>query len=577
VSLLLTATTARGFVTYVNSGGQVLKWNLVTPRNDVPANVVNRNTKAIRYFIASDAFSAVNRTAELNAVRAAFGQWQSVPGTILKFEEGGLLAGPGIDINTADSTNVIFWAKNSTLVNGGMDDISGLQAHTVVAFANDNTILESDIVLNGVQSAWFTDLSQVNRRDSFVESMVLHEIGHFIGLDHSPVGAATVTANLVGIGADLGLSSDEVAAARALYPQSSIPSTLGNLRGTVLMNAGPVYGAMITAEDINGNIATGTISRRNGTYELPALPPGSYFVRASPLDPITAADGASLMRGPDIVFADYDDAVTSFLPTTNKTVRVVAGGTASLDFNVTAGNPPFRVTAISHPSDSSDLDTHLRGAASIVPGSTVFVGVSLNVPITGNAILTVTGDGVSAGPTFLEPGRFGDQPLLSILLKVANNATPGLRSFVVQQGPNLAYANGYLEVLPPFQDFNFDGFDDAFQRRFFSVFTAGEAAPAADPDGDGYDNRSEYLAGSDPTNRLSFNFRIESVRVAADGSTVTWQSVPGKRYQLFNRRDFSNSAWQAIGLPVAARGTTTQFIDSSARDATRFYRIQALP
>ena len=42
------------------------------PDPSVDTNVVNPNTKAIRYFLASDAYSTTNTAAELNALRASF-------------------------------------------------------------------------------------------------------------------------------------------------------------------------------------------------------------------------------------------------------------------------------------------------------------------------------------------------------------------------------------------------------------------------------------------------------------------------------------------------------------------------
>ena len=126
--LMVCGLSARAFVVELNDSGDPLRWHLNPleppvppnpPDQGVHTNVVNPLTKAIRYFLASDAYSTANAPAELNAVRASFAQWQSVPGTLLKFEEGGLVA-PGVDINTSDNQNVVFWAKNSTLVNGGL-------------------------------------------------------------------------------------------------------------------------------------------------------------------------------------------------------------------------------------------------------------------------------------------------------------------------------------------------------------------------------------------------------------------------------------------------------------------------
>jgi hypothetical protein len=573
---------AQAFVSYVNGTGQVLRWNLASPSVFVHTNAVNRNTKAIRYFIASDVYSAANKTAEVNAVRACFAQWQSVPGTILKFEEGGFV-GPGVDINAADgvradNTNAVFWAKNTTIVNGGLDDITGLRGYTVTGYAPDNTILEADIVLNAVEFGWFTDFNDRLNADQFVEATLLHEIGHFIGLDHSPVGGATVTIGGPGVSPEAGLSSDEIAAVRSLYPQPAYLATLSSVRGRVLLNGAGVFGAMVTAENAAGNVVAGTVTRANGAYELPAMPPGNYKIRATPLDPSTADERASLMRGQDIA-ADYEPAVTSFLPTANLPVTLAAGAASTLDLSVTAGSPPFRITGISSPSDHADADTGDRIAASIRPGqSNLFVGVASTTLPTNGATLTVTGDGLTIGPTIFKPFRFQDgRHVMSVVISVAGNATPGLRSFVVQQGNNLAYANGYLEVLPPFPDFNFDGFDDTIQRKYFPVFTAPEAAPNADPDQDGFNNRHESDTGSDPTNVKSFNFKIESVKVTSAGSTIVWQSGPGKRYQVFSRPDLPNSPWQPVGSPVTARGSITQFVDASATSAIRFYRVQQLP
>jgi hypothetical protein len=568
--------TSHAFVSYINPAGNVLRWNLVSPNPAVHTNVLNRSTKAIRYFVASDLYSQANRTNELNAVRACFGQWQAVPGTILKFEEGGFV-GPGVDIRR-DNTNVIFWAKTSTLINGGTDDIHGLRGYTVTLFTPDNTILEADTVLNGVEFNWFTDFNDIDRVDAFLESALLHEIGHFIGLDHSPVGGATVTQGGYGIDTEVGLSSDEIAAVRALYPQPSITATLGHLRGRVLMNGAGVFGAMVTAENEAGNAVAGTISRVNGSYELLAVPPGNYRIRASPLDPSSFDDVSSLMRGRDIA-GDYDSVMTAFLPATNIAINLNTGVTNVLDLTVLAGNPPFRISAISHPTDLLELDTVRRFAGTIRLGqNNLFVGVSSTSLPTSGATLTVTGDGLTLGQPIFKPNRFaGGQNFIVVPISVAANATPGLRSFIVQQGNNLAYANGYLEILPVVPDYNFDGFDDRFQRQYFPVFTAPDAAPDADADRDGFSNRFESETGSDPTNALSVRFRIVNVTLSSSGSLVSSQTAPGKRFQLFSRSALGPGSWQPVGSPVVASNSLTFFFDPKAANQMLFYRVQQLP
>jgi hypothetical protein len=571
-ALLLGGAASRAFILNLSDQSQPLRWNLTTVNANVHTNVVNRTTKAVRYFLAEDAYSAANRAAELNAVRASFAQWQAIAGTHLKFEEGGLVA-RGVDVNTSDHTNVVFWAKGDTLVNGGVDDIHGVLGLTFTRFFDDYQLLGADIVFNGVDYIWFTDFFDTRNAAQFVEATALHEIGHFIGLLHSPLGGATMIAYYEGgISPTVGLSSDEIAGARTLYPVAAQLAALGTVKGKVTLNGSSLLGAAVIAEGATGNAVAGTLTRNNGTYELTALPPGTYGVRVTPLDPCEAR---RLVCPLDIGF-QFAEAQTAFLPTTNSVVTVGAGQTVTLNFKVTSGAPAFRIVALRKPTTIPSLFTYGNSAVAMRPGqSGYYVGVySPSFPPTG-ATLTATGDGLTLGDTTTTPDTFG-QILLSAPISVAAEATPGLRSLVVRHGNNLAIANGFLEILPLVRDDNFDGLDDTFQRKHFPLWTAPEAGPDADPDGDTMKNSAEAVAGTVPTNPASL-LRIESVRQDASGTTVTWQSVAGRRYQLLRRPRVASGAWEAVGTPVTASGNTAQALDASSPSGAYFYRVQVVP
>lgn len=103
------------------------------------------------------------------------------------------------------------------------------------------------------------------------------------------------------------------------------------------------------------------------------------------------------------------------------------------------------------------------------------------------------------------------------------------------------------------------------------------AAKNMDPDGDGQTNEQEYLAGTDPTNGSSA-LRLTNFSRAAEGTSfsLTWQSTPGKSYQVQTCADLST--WTDIGIPVTAiAAVTSTDVTISGNPARVFYRVKVVP
>ncbi|MFM2295680.1 MAG: hypothetical protein RLZZ350_2093 [Verrucomicrobiota bacterium] len=110
-----------------------------------------------------------------------------------------------------------------------------------------------------------------------------------------------------------------------------------------------------------------------------------------------------------------------------------------------------------------------------------------------------------------------------------------------------------------------------------SAFSPASAAllvldPAADSDGDGRSNASELAAGTNPLDANSV-FKVLSFTVAHQ---LTWSSVVGKTYTVLATTNIL-SGFTAVSSNLTATAANTSFTDSTATNATKFYRVQVLP
>lgn len=122
-------------------------------------------------------------------------------------------------------------------------------------------------------------------------------------------------------------------------------------------------------------------------------------------------------------------------------------------------------------------------------------------------------------------------------------------------------------------DANGDGLPDAWQIQYFGSITAPQAAPGADPDGDGFNNLQEYLAGTNPTDAQDF-LRFESV-VATQGQLVLqFKAVAAKTYSILSSSAPAGGWVKLTDIPPQATGGTLSVTDTIAPSGqARFYRL----
>lgn len=213
-----------------------------------------------------------------------------------------------------------------------------------------------------------------------------------------------------------------------------------------------------------------------------------------------------------------------------------------------------------------------------------------------------TGISISASPAAIDDG--GTRQLFASLLyddSTSAPLSPSVVTWSVQSGPltgisasglvsaDAVYQDSAATVSGTYDDFtatldlavidsdpdNYrtygsDGIPDYWQIQYFGVDNP-NAAPLLDPDLDGWDNRFEYNARLDPTDRLS-TFSLEFTNVAGGGHAITFfPRFSGCSYTLLGSSDLS--LWEPVAGTITDAGMMRTILDPRGGEDRRFYFI----
>jgi len=92
-----------------------------------------------------------------------------------------------------------------------------------------------------------------------------------------------------------------------------------------------------------------------------------------------------------------------------------------------------------------------------------------------------------------------------------------------------------------------------------------------DPDSDGYVNLEEYIAGTNPTNAMSFP--VVSAIGAQSGAVISWSSLTGRLYDVEISTNLSLEQWIMFMGGIPGTGTTMSVTDTN-QWWHRFYRYR---
>jgi hypothetical protein len=244
----------------------------------------------IQYFVSDTGVPGVSASQFQEAVGKAFDTWAAVPTASVTYQFAGFTRSlPGED----DGRSTLGFKDEPD-----MDRV--LASTSYVVDVETGELLESDIFFN---SAFAWSVAAKGESDKWdLQSIALHEIGHFNGLGHSALGetelipgggrhvlssAAVMFPIALGPGDISGrvLDADDIAGISDLYPDNGFNETTGSLSGRITKGGAGVFGAHVVAIDpYSGKMVANFSLSTDGRFSIAGLRPGVHILRVEPLD-----------------------------------------------------------------------------------------------------------------------------------------------------------------------------------------------------------------------------------------------------------------------------------------------------
>ena len=168
-------------------------------------------SRPVPYQVNTSSSQELGRDTTLDVVAASYAMWRDPSCSDFQYTYEGETEN---DYRTGDQINTLVWRYDGSRFPRELGGASTIGVTLSSAYAN--RAIDGDIVFNGIDHTWVVGANRFGEVDA--QSIITHEIGHQLGLDHSPFQSATMYAAYLGGNGARSISNDDISGVCALYP-----------------------------------------------------------------------------------------------------------------------------------------------------------------------------------------------------------------------------------------------------------------------------------------------------------------------------------------------------------------------